>query len=150
MSKSLTVIAVSILAIGLAASPYAWAKDMKSTAAEIRASKIIGRVIRDQQGLKLGKIKEILVDPQESGRIIFALVDPVRSLKFGHDRLVAIPFTALSRDGTEHYYVLNMTRNELMKAPSFDEDHWPNFSNRSWDEVVYRFFGQTPYWTEEK
>ncbi len=63
------------------------------------------------------------VDPQESGRIIFAVVKPVEALSLGHDSWLAIPFTALSRDGIEEYYVLNMSREEMRKAPTFDEDH---------------------------
>ncbi len=151
MNRWLILPAVSILAFGLAGgSSYAWGKDMKSTAAEFRASKIIGMEIKDQQGVKVGKIRDMLVDPQESGRIIFAVVDPSRSLEFGHDRFIAVPFTALSRSATEHYYVLNLTRDKLRKAPSFDEDHWPNLADRSWSEDVYRFYGQAPYWTEGK
>ena len=150
MNKWLTVFAVSILAFGLTVggSDAAWGKGMKSTAFEFRASRIIGMEVKDQKGEKLGKIKELLVDPQESSRIVFAVLDPARSLEFGHDRLVAIPITALSRSDREHIYVLNMARDKLAKAPSFDEDHWPNVADRSWSAEVYRYYGQTPYWTE--
>ncbi len=149
MNKWFTLGVASVLAFGLAmGNSYAWGKE-KSSSPEIRISKIIGSAIRDQHGAKLGKIKEMLVDPQEPGRILFAVVKPVGALQFS-DRYLAIPFAVLSRDGTESYYVLNMTREELMKAPSFDEDHWPSFADRKWDEVVYRFYGQAPYWTEMK
>ncbi len=131
MNKWLTIFPVSVLAFGLTiGGPYAaWSKDMKSTALEFRASRIIGMEVKDQKGEKLGKIKELLVDPQDSSRIAFAVLNPARSLEFGHDRFVAIPFTALSRSDREHIYVLNMTREKLAKAPSFDEDHWPNMAD---------------------
>ncbi len=145
MNKWLMVFAVSFLAFGLVAGS-SYAHMGKSTAAEFRASKIVGMEVKDQQGEKIGKIKDLVLDPQESSRIIFAVLDPARSLGFGHERLVAVPFTALSRSDTEHYYVLNMTKDKLTKAPSFDEDHWPNLADRSWSGDVYRYFGQTPYW----
>ncbi len=104
--------------------------------------------VKDQQGEKLGKIEDLLMDPQESRRIVFAVLDPARSLEFGHGRLVAIPFTALSRSDTEHIYILSVTRDKLTKAPSFDDDHWQNVADRSWSAEVYRYYGQTPYWTE--
>ena len=150
MNKWLAVFTLSVLAFGLSVSgpSFAWGKDMKSTASEFRASRIIGMQVKDQKGEKLGKIKELLVDPQESSRIAFAVLDPAGSLEFGHDRFVAIPMTALSRSDKEHTYVLNITRDKLAKAPSFDEDHWPNLADRSWSEAVYRYYGQTPYWTE--
>jgi sporulation protein YlmC with PRC-barrel domain len=152
MNKRFTAFAVPILALGLSLSgPYtAWAKDLKSTSAEFRATKIVGMKVKDHQGEKLGKIKELLVDPQESARIAFAVLDPAGSLEFGRDRLVAIPFPALSRSDKGQSYVLNMPRDKLAKAPSFDEDHWPNVADRSWSGGVYRYYGLTPYWIGEK
>ena len=83
------------------------------------------------------------------GTYIFAVIKPGRSLEFSGDRLIAIPFSALSRRNSEHY-VLHMSRDMIRRAPSFDEDHWPNLADRSWSGEVYRYFGQTPYWTESK
>ena len=150
MNRLLTGFTIPILALGLAAGGLstAWGKEMKSTAAEFRASKIIGMEVKDQQGEKLGKIKDLLVDSQESRMIMFAVLDPSRSLEFGHDRLIAIPFSALSRSDRGHVYILAVTRDKLTKAPSFDEDHWPNVADRSWSAGVYRYYGLTPYWTE--
>ncbi len=149
MKSLLMILAVPILAFGLlTGNSYAhMGGGTKSTAAEFRASKIIGLKVEDQQGKKVGEIKDLITDPQEPGRIIFAVLDPARSLEFGHDRLMAIPFNALLRSGMEHVYVLNMTRDKLAKAPSFDEDHWPNPADRSWSAEVYRYYGLTPYWT---
>ena len=124
-------------------------KDREAISAEFRTSKIIGADVHDQNGKKFGEIKDLVMDPQAPGRIIFAVVKPGRSLEFSGDRYIAIPFSALSRRNSEHY-VLRMSRDMIRKAPSFDEDHWPNLADRSWSGEVYRFFGQTPYWTETK
>ncbi len=150
MNKWLTIFAASILALGFAVGGFnaAWSKGMKGTAAEFRASKIMGMEVKDLKGQKLGKIEDLLMDPQESWRVSFAVLDPARSLEFGHGRLIAIPFTALSRSDTERIYILSVTRAKLTKAPSFDEDHWPNVADRSWSAEVYRYYGQAPYWAE--
>ncbi len=150
MNRLLTGLAIPILALGLTAGGLstAWGKEMKSNAAEFRASKIIGAEVKDQQGKEVGKIKDLLVDSQDSRVIMFAVLDPSRSLEFGHDRLIAIPFTALSRSGRGRVYTLSVTRDQLAKAPSFNEDHWPNLSDRSWSAEVYQYYGQSPYWTE--
>jgi hypothetical protein len=79
------------------------------------------------------------------GRVCFAVLEPAGSLGFGHDRLIAVPFTALSRNDWEHFYVVNMTREKLSMAPSFDEHHWPSLTDRSWSDQVYSYYGQTPY-----
>ena len=151
-NKYLAVFSVLTLALGITvgSSSIAVGKETKSTAAEYRVKNIIGMNVKDQHGKKFGEIRDLLVDPQEPGRVLFAVVDPGRSLEFGHDRLMAIPFSALARTVGEHFYVLNMTRDRLRRAPSFDEDHWPDLTDRSWNDVVYRFYGVAPYWNEGK
>lgn len=37
---------------------------------------------------------------------------------------------------------------KLTETARFDQDHWPNLADRIWSEEVYRYYGQTPYWTE--
>ncbi len=151
MKRYLTAFVVSIFVIGLAAgsSSVVMAKE-KNIVREFRTTQIIGKDVRDLGGKKVGEIKDLLLDPSDPGRVMFAVVDPGRSLEFGHDRFIAIPMTALSRYGGKEYFVVNMTRDRLRRAPSFDEDHWPNLIDRSWNEMVYRYYGQTPYWTEPK
>lgn len=151
MRKYITAIGVFIFAIGLVAgsSSVVMSRE-RNSAAEFRATKIIGMDVKDLDGKKVGEIRDLLLNPAERGRVIFAVVDPKRSLDFGHERLISIPITALSRQDGKDFYVVNMTRDKLRKAPSFDEDHWPNPNDRTWNEMVYKYYGQAPYWTEAK
>jgi sporulation protein YlmC with PRC-barrel domain len=150
MNKYLTVFVVSIfiVALGVSHSSVVMSNE-KNTAVEFRASKIIGMDVKDQRGKKIGEIKDVLLDPA-AGRVLFAVIDPKRSLEFGNDRFICVPMSALLRYGGKDFYVVNMTRDELKRAPSFNEDHWPNPSDRTWNEMVYKYYGQTPYWTETK
>jgi len=122
-------------------------KDWAKNSAEFRASKIRGADVRDENGKKFGEIRDLVLDPQMPGHILFAIVKPGRSLEFSGDRLLAIPFSALAARDPDNY-VLHMSRDMIRKAPSFDEDHWPDLRDRSWSADVYRYFGQNPYWTE--
>jgi len=150
MNKHLTIIGVFILsfALMLGNASLAAARNWSASAAEFRTSRIIGADVHDRNGRKFGEIKDLVIDPQVPGRIIFAVVRPDHSM-VAKDRFIAIPFSALSRRDSEHY-VLNMDRDMIRRAPSFDEDHWPNLADRTWSDEVYRFFGQVPYWTERR
>jgi sporulation protein YlmC with PRC-barrel domain len=139
------VLAIAVAMAGWGIPAVSWGSEYKAT--EFRTSKIIGKDIKDQTGKDLGEIKDLLLDPKDKGRIAFVVIEPSGSLDFGHDRLVAIPYSALSPGGGDDIYVMNITRDKLAQAPSFDEDHWPNLSDRAWMTDVYRFFGQSPYWT---
>jgi sporulation protein YlmC with PRC-barrel domain len=152
MKKYLSVFFVLTLALGIAvgSSSIAIGKETKSTDADHRANKIIGMNVKDQQGKKFGEIRDLLMDPQQPGRVLFVVIDPGRSMEFGGDRLMAIPFNALVRNAWDDFFVVNMTRDRLRKAPSFDEDHWPNLADRSWNDMVYRYYGLAYYWTEKR
>ena len=138
------VLAISVGVAGLGIPVLGWSYEYNAT--ELRTSKMIGKEIKDQTGKELGEVKDFLLDPKDRGRIAFVVIEPHHSLDFGHDRLVAIPYSALSSRGKD-IYVMNITQDKLAQAPSFDEDHWPNLSDRAWMTDVYRFFGQSPYWT---
>jgi sporulation protein YlmC with PRC-barrel domain len=109
---------------------------------------MIGKDLRDQVGKDLGEIKDLLLDPKDPGRIAFVVIEPSHSLDFGHDRLLAIPYTALAQPFGKDVRVKNITSDKLAQAPSFDEDHWPNLSDRAWMTEVYQYYGQSPYWVE--
>jgi sporulation protein YlmC with PRC-barrel domain len=141
------VISIFIVALGVTYSSVVMSSD-KNKAAEFRANKIIGMDVKDAQGEKIGEIKDLLLDP--GARVTYAVIDPKRSLEFGHDRFISIPMCALLRHGGNDFYVVNMSRDELRRAPSFDEDHWPNPTDRAWNEMVYKYYGQAPYWTETR
>jgi len=141
----LTVAVAFALTVGSVSSVMS--NEWSSNSAEFRASKIRGASVRDENGKKFGEIRDLVIDPQAPGHILFAVVRPGRSLEFSGDRLLAIPFGALTARDPRHYD-LHMSREMIRKAPSFDEDHWPNLQDRSWSADVYRYFGQSPYWTD--
>ncbi len=116
---------------------------------EYRASQVIGRIVKNLYGETLGKISDLLLDPEDPGRILFAVVIQGGFLGVG-GKLTAVPFSALTWNEREQVYDVNMTKERLAAAPSFYRDHWPDLHHRTWSEEVYRYYGQTPYWTEDR
>jgi len=115
-------------------------------ASEYQATKIIGTKVQNAQGDYLGKITDLMIDPQ-NGRIAFAVLSRGGILGIP-TRFVAVPFGALTSVNEKEYYFLDVTKEKMAAAPSFGRDQWPDVGNRQWGSENYRYFGQTPYWEE--
>ena len=101
-------------------------------------SEIIGTDVKNLQGEDFGRIEDFVVDT--NGRIPFAV------LAYG-EKSVALPFGALQYDQEGKHLSLDITRERLDGAPVFDKS---TLANRKWVEETYKYFGQVPYWTEER
>ncbi len=115
---------------------------------EYRATQIIGTYVRNLEGETLGRIGDLLFDPQDTGRVLFAVIIHGGLLGVG-GKLIAVPFPALTWNERDRAYDVNITKERLALAPGFYRDHWPDLHHRAWSEEVYRFYGQSPYWMEE-
>lgn len=93
-----------------------------------RASKIIGTKVKNPSGENLGDIKELVIDP-ETGQVVYAVVSFGGALGVG-DKLFAIPWKGLVWSRDKEYYVLDLDKDTLKKAPGFDKKHWPDSSNK--------------------
>lgn len=95
--------------------------------------------VKNQRGEDSGKIHDIVFDTQ--ARVPFAVVSRGPIWGIG-GKLVAIPFRAFTFDKMGKYLVLEISKEELDSAPSFN---MKNLSNQKWAEGVERYFGQQPY-----
>lgn len=82
----------------------------------------------NSQGQNLGKVKELVLDP-ESGQVVYAVVSFGGILGVG-DKLFAVPWRVLSWTRDKEYYVLNVDKDTLKKAPGFDKKHWPDSASK--------------------
>ena len=105
---------------------------------------IIGAEVRNPESQELGKINDLVFDAQ--GRISFAVVGYGGFLGIGQN-LVAVPVNSLSYVDEPKHFVLNTTKEEIQSAPLFSRK---TLDDPKWARGVYRYFGQQPYWTEEK
>jgi len=110
------------------------------TPGTVRASKITGMNVYDQAGNeKFGTVKDILIDPS-ANRVEYAVLSTTKAAGV-NDRYVAVPWTEFSetRDGKD--LAIDVDKDRLAKAPSFDGSQWPNLSDRSFWERVSSYFG---------
>lgn len=106
-----------------------------------RASEIIGKNIENRQGESLGEIQDLVVDPS-TGRVSYAVLSYGGVLGVG-DKLTAVPFQALNpKPGEADKLVLNIDKERLKTAPSFESGNWPDLTDSSYTQQVDRFFQQ--------
>jgi sporulation protein YlmC with PRC-barrel domain len=115
-----------------------------SSSAALKASDVIGFNVENRQGENLGEISDLAIDPQ-SGRVAFALLSQGGVLGVGA-KYTPVPISALTF--SDNKAILDVSKDRLASAPSFDSDQWPSISDRTQIGETYRYFGVTPYWEE--
>ncbi len=123
-----------------------------------RAGWLIGHNVDSPVGGELGQIDNLIID-RANGRIALVILSGVQG--FGA-KFVAAPFGALERIG-EDTFRLNFGDQYYSVSGYYQDPYayqlnqWsgivglskiPSSIDPLWADSVYRFYGQTPYWTE--
>jgi sporulation protein YlmC with PRC-barrel domain len=87
-----------------------------------RSSQITGMTVTNPQGEKLGKIDDILIDPNAA--VKYAILSHGGLLGIG-DKLIPIPWKSLKLGKEKSTLVINADKAAMEKAPSFDPKEWP-------------------------
>jgi sporulation protein YlmC with PRC-barrel domain len=119
---------------------------------------LIGHSVYSPIGGYLGQIDNLAID-RSDGHIALVILSDVPG--FG-DRLAVAPFSALERTG-ESTFQLNFGDRDIpvavfptdryanamaMNIDTISLSRFPSAIDPLWADTVYRFYGQTPYWTE--
>lgn len=117
---------------------------MEDRPAMLWASTLIGDRVVNPAGEKLGKIQELMIDP-DSSRIAYAV------LSFGgflglKQKQVAIPFQALRLAVERKGFILDVDKEKLERAPAFDKHSSPGTAVRTWGSQIHGYYGCRPYW----
>ena len=110
------------------------------------ASTLDSDKILSTDGEEVGKVKEIMLDVQ-TGRIAYVVMSSGGFLGIG-DKLMAIPWSALTLDTTRKCFLLSLSSERVKNAPGFDKDHWPTMADRTWATSVHQYYGREPYWQQ--
>jgi sporulation protein YlmC with PRC-barrel domain len=110
---------------------------------------LIDQNIYNQQGDKIGKLNNLLVDRQ-NGKIAFVIAKITKGNE-GDKDMAALPWNKVNwqwnEEKKEGKVVLNTDVNQL-KPQMFTEKDWPDLSNRQVAMNIYRTFNERPYWEE--
>ncbi len=102
-----------------------------------RLSKWMGMDIYDNNGKKLGDIKDIVLDGNDN-RVSYAVLSYGGVLGMG-ETLFAVPWGALQQKGDDQL-TLGTTADQLKNAPGFDKAHWPNMADPMFRKNVDTFY----------
>lgn len=108
------------------------------------ASTLDGDKILSTDGEEIGKVKEIMLDVQ-AGRIAYVVMSCGGFLGIG-DKLLAIPWSALTLDTDRKCFLLSVTSESVKNAPGFDKDHWPAMADVAWASELHDYYRTSPYW----
>ncbi|MFM0046983.1 PRC-barrel domain-containing protein [Paraburkholderia sediminicola] len=112
------------------------------------AATLDGNKVISSDGEDIGKVKDIMLDVG-SGRIAYVVLSSGGFLGIG-DKLLAIPWSALTLDTKQKCFVLDMTAGRVQNAPGFDKDHWPAMADQTWATSVHQYYGSEPYWGRDR
>ena len=111
----------------------------------LSASTLIGDPVVNRKGEDLGKIEDIMIDP-ENGRVGYAVLSFGGFMGMG-DKLFAVPMQAMKLAREDKRFVLDVDKERLKNAPGFDKNKWPDMSDRTFGATVYSYYGAKPYWS---
>lgn len=94
-----------------------------------KASSFIGMAVKNTNNEDLGKINDLVFDP-EKGKISYAVLSYGGLLGVG-DKLVAVPITSIKPQPGQNYLVLNMPKSQLESAPGLAQNNWPDLDDPS-------------------
>ncbi|KAB0630852.1 PRC-barrel domain-containing protein [Burkholderia latens] len=109
------------------------------------ADTLEGNKVYTTDGDDVGKIKDIMLDVR-SGRVAYAVLSSGGLLGIG-DKLLAIPWSALTLDTERKCFLLSVSSERIRNAPGFDKDHWPAMADPQWAAPLHEYYGSTPYWS---
>ncbi len=104
------------------------------------ANDVRGRHVQDQDGNKIGRVVDLIVDDQDK-KVRFLLVDHGGFLGFGGTHTM-IPVDVVSKV-TETEVCIDQSRDRIASAPGYAPDL---IADRSYLRQLYEHYGHLPYW----
>jgi hypothetical protein len=92
---------------------------------------------------EVGKITEIMLDVERS-QIAYAVMSSGGLLGIGN-KLMALPWNALTLDTTRKCFVLNATSDRIRYAPGFDKGEWPAMADIEFARTLHDYYGTRAY-----
>jgi hypothetical protein len=103
----------------------------------IASDKVEGTRVFDRKGDHIGSVHNFMVD-KHTGKVAYAVMSFGGFLGVG-ERYYPLPWSVLTYEPEQGGYVVDVTREQLEKAPSFTAADTP-WSNPSYGHDVYDFY----------
>ena len=110
----------------------------------IASDRVEGTPVRRSNGEKLGTIQRLMID-KVSGQVAYAVLRFGGFLGIGQKHL-PMPWSRLSYNRMLGAYQLDLTKEELARAPACEADEEFDWGDRSREIEVHNFYRVPPYW----
>lgn len=104
----------------------------------ISSDRVEGTAVYSPKGEKIGHIDHLMIG-KRSGRVEYAVMSFGGFLGMG-ESYHPLPWEALDYDTERDGYVVDIDRERLQNAPSYEEDQQPDY-DRDYGETVYTYYG---------
>ncbi len=108
-----------------------------------KASKVIGMNVVNKENKKCGDVDNLIVD-LPAGRILHVIVSSGGFLGVG-DALNAVPPSRFHYAANRDALQVDLTKEDLTRAPNFKSSDWPDFTDVDYSTKVYRSYNVEPY-----
>jgi sporulation protein YlmC with PRC-barrel domain len=105
--------------------------------------KLKGLHVRNSKGENIGTVDDLVVNVAD-GRVQYMALSVGGVLGIG-DKLFAVPFREFkfNHGKDEMFFVLDVPKEKLDKAPGFDKSHWPDFADPQWRMKIDKYYEKT-------
>jgi PRC-barrel domain len=110
----------------------------------IASDRVEGTVVRRPDGEKIGTIQRLMID-KISGNVAYAVLSFGGFLGMGEKHL-PIPWAKLKFDPTMQSYQVDISEEEIAKAPSYAADKEFDWGDRSQETRLHEYYNTRPYW----
>jgi sporulation protein YlmC with PRC-barrel domain len=102
-----------------------------------KASKLMGKEVKNDQGERLGKVKDLIIS--QNNFVTFAIVSVGGAVGIG-DKQIAVPMTDLNH--SEDTITVAATADQLKNASKTATGDWMAYSDQEWTRGVDGYYGQ--------
>ena len=117
--------------------------EARETSTLIGSDKVDGTSVYGADRKKIGSVERVMLD-KASGKVAYAVVTYGGFLGMGHDHYPT-PWSNLKYDTDLGGYLINVTKDQLEKAPKYESENDWQWS-RANDQLIYDYYRAPPYW----
>jgi len=118
--------------------------EQRETGTLIGSDKVEGTAVFGGDGRKIGSIERVMID-KVSGKVSYAVLSFGGFLGMGQKHL-PIPWARLTYDRTLGAYQLDLSEEELKRAPFYAADQEFDWGDRSREIEIHNYYRVPPYW----
>jgi len=104
----------------------------------LSSSTLTGENVYNLKDESIGDIKDLMID-LNNAEVVYAVLSFGGFLGIGN-KLFAIPLQALQFSGKDDKIRLDVSKEKLENAPSFDKDNWPKTGDDEFVDSVYSHY----------